>query len=156
MEAIIQIIAAFFSSVAFALLYNIRGKKVICAGIGGMLGWVLYILIGIIHPNQMVQYFGAAMFVTFYSEHYARYFKTPATVFLSTGIIPFVPGAGLYYTMTYALNGQFEMFTEKGLETITIAGSIAAGVMAASSLNRIIRGTKRFNRRKRERTEKSA
>lgn len=151
MEEIIQIIAAFFSSVAFALLYNIKGKKVVYAGLAGMLGWALYILIGMIHPNQMIQYFGSAVFVTFFSEHYARYFKTPSTVFLSPGIIPFVPGAGLYHTMTFALNGQFEMFTEKGLETITIAGSIAAGVMAASSINRITRGAKRFNRRKRER-----
>lgn len=149
MGDIIQIIAAFFSSVSFALLYNIRGKKVVYAGIAGMLSWALYLFIGMIHPNQMIQYFGGAVFVTLFSERYARKFKTPSTVFLSPGIIPFVPGAGLYYTMSYALNGQLDMFADKGLETITIAGSLAAGVMTASTLNRLIRGTKKFNRRKR-------
>lgn len=149
MEEIIQIIAAFFASVAFALLYNIKGKKIVYAGLAGMLGWAFYILIGVVHPDQVIQNFGGAVLVTLFSEHYAREFKTPSTIFLSPGIIAFVPGAGLYYTMGYALNGEFDLFALKGLDTITVAGSLAAGVMAASTLNRIIRGTKKFNRRKR-------
>lgn len=149
MEEIIQIIAAFFTSVAFALLYNIRGKKVILAGLGGMISWAIYIGIGIVHPHEMIQYFFAAAFVTWYSEFLAPIVKTPVTVFLSPGIIPFVPGRGLYYTMSYALSGELTLFTEMGLNTIATAVSIAAGIMGASAVYRIVRGVTRFNRRKR-------
>ena len=148
MEEIIQIIAAFFSSVAFALLYNIRGKKVVLAGFGGMISWAIYLGVGIIHPQEMIQYFFAAAFVTWYSEFLAPIVKTPVTVFLSPGIIPFVPGRGLYYTMSYALNGELTLFTEMGLNTLATAVSIAAGIMGASAVYRIVRGISRFNLRK--------
>lgn len=149
MEELIQIIASFFCSVAFALLYNIRGKKIILAGLGGMISWAIYIGIGIIYPHEMLQYFFAAAFVTWYSEFLAPIIKTPVTVFLSPGIIPFVPGRGLYYTMSYALNGELTLFTEMGLSTLGRAVSIAAGIMGASAVYRIVRGVSRFNRRKR-------
>ncbi|MBM6615411.1 threonine/serine exporter family protein [Desemzia sp. RIT804] len=149
MEEIIQIIAAFFCSIAFALLYNIRGKKAILAGFGGMIAWAIYIGIGIVYPHEMIQYFFAAVFVTWYSEFLAPILKTPVTVFLSPGIIPFVPGRGLYYTMSYALNGEVTLFTEMGLNTLGTAVSIAAGIMAASAVYRIVRGIARFNKRKR-------
>lgn len=57
MQDVIQIIAAYFTSVSFALLYNIRGNVVNLAGIGGMVSWALYLGIGYFYPNEIVQYF---------------------------------------------------------------------------------------------------
>ncbi|MCI3028715.1 threonine/serine exporter family protein [Desemzia sp. C1] len=148
MQDVIQIIAAYFTSVSFALLYNIRGNAVNLAGIGGMVSWTLYLGIGYFYPNEIVQYFFAAALVTWYSEFMARKLKMPAVVFLSPGIIPFVPGRGLYYTMSYALNGEMTLFSEMGIETVTIAVSIAAGIMAAAAIYQIVRGIERFNKRK--------
>ena len=60
------------------------------------------------------------------------------TVFLITGIIPLVPGGGLYYTMDYLINGDFAMFTSKGIQTAAAAGAIAAGASMVTSLVRML------------------
>ena len=66
----------------------------------------------------------------------SRIFKTPSTVFLVIGVLPMVPGGGIYYTMEYCIKGNTEMFISKGLETIAVAGAIAIGVSIASAIFR--------------------
>lgn len=39
---LIELIAAFFVSYSFGILFNIKGKYLIIAGGGGSLGWFLY------------------------------------------------------------------------------------------------------------------
>ena len=43
--------------------------------------------------------------------------KAPVTIFLLPGIFPLVPGAGIYYTAYYFLQGEQELFASKGGET---------------------------------------
>jgi uncharacterized membrane protein YjjB (DUF3815 family) len=79
------------------------------------------------------------------AEIFARMFKAPATVFLITGIIPLVPGGGLYYTMDALIDGNMALFAEKGIEAAGIAGAIAAGSSLVSSMVRILPKRKRKN-----------
>lgn len=131
-----QIITAFMGSLGFSILFNIKGKKIGYAALGGMLAWVIYLLGGLWLSGEMMQYFVSAIIVTFYSEICARIEKTPATTFLTAAIIPLVPGRALYYTMSYAINGKFVEFADYGSYTVSIAVAIAAGIMVASSLFR--------------------
>ena len=39
---IIQIITGFIGSLGFAVLFNIRGKRLIAAAFGGFLSWTLF------------------------------------------------------------------------------------------------------------------
>ena len=68
----------------------------------------------------------------------ARVMKAPATIFLIVGIIPLVPGGGLYYTMEALLSGDTALFAQTGLETAACAGAIAVGVSMVSSLARLL------------------
>ncbi|MDK2810897.1 MAG: hypothetical protein PWR27_1606, partial [Petroclostridium sp.] len=68
------------------------------------------------------------------SEFFARQFKMPVTIFLTSGIIPLVPGAGLYYTMLELVQNNYAAAISKGVETIFIAGSIAVAIAISSSL----------------------
>lgn len=133
----LQIILAFMGSLGFSILFNIKGRKIWYAALGGMLAWGIYLLGGLWLSGEMTQYFAAAIIVTFYSEICARIEKTPATTFLTAAIIPLVPGRALYYTMSYAINNQFGEFADYGSYTVSIAVAIAAGIMVASSLSRV-------------------
>jgi uncharacterized membrane protein YjjB (DUF3815 family) len=143
----VQIIMAFFGSLSFALLYNIRGKKHWYAAIGGMLAWSVYLLLGLWLDSNVIQYLIAASLVTVYAEVLARITKTPTTTYLITAIIPLVPGSGLYYTMSYAFNGLWEKSISTGVYTMALSAALAAGIMVASSIYRLSMAMHRYQKK---------
>ena len=42
---LLQILTGFLGSVGFAVLFNIRGKRLVAASIGGGLSWLFYLLL---------------------------------------------------------------------------------------------------------------
>ncbi len=131
---IIQVLASFVGSLGFAVLYNLRGKKLCMAGISGMVSWIAYLIVWNEMPSVFAANLAAAAVATIYAETMARILKTPVTVFLITGIIPLVPGGNLYYTMNYGLAKQWKLFSLYGQKTLLIAVAVAAGIMTASSI----------------------
>lgn len=131
---VIQIFASFAGSLGFALLYNLRGKKLWTAGVSGMISWAAYLFVWNQMPSGFAANLAAAAVATIYAETMARILKTPVTVFLITGIIPLVPGGNLYYTMNYVIAKEWHLFSLYGQKTMLTAIAIAAGIMVASSL----------------------
>lgn len=132
-----QIITSFLGALGFAILFNVRGRYLFETAIGGMLGWIAYSLFAACLPNEYLAFLAAAMLVTTYSEILARVEKAPTTTFLIAGMIPLVPGKGLYYTMSSAIAADSVGFFAQGMQTFGAAIAIAGGVMAASSLFRV-------------------
>lgn len=62
--------------------------------------------------------------------------KCPITIFLFPGIIPLVPGAGIYYTAYYLVTGQMSLAAVKGLEAVKIAFAIVLGIIFVVSIPR--------------------
>lgn len=124
-----QIITGFFGSVGFAIHYNIRGKRLAFAALGGGLSWLFYLLLNRVFPNDVLCYFLVSTLLAIYAEVMARVLKTPTTTFITTSLIPLVPGSSLYYTMTYAFSGQGSAFLEKGIHTLGLAGALAFGII---------------------------
>ena len=52
-------------------------------------------------------------------------------------IFPLIPGAGVYYTMNYGLQGNMEAFATQGMHTAAIAGIIAVGILLGSTALRM-------------------
>ena len=55
----------------------------------------------------------------------------PSTLYLVVGMIPLIPGAALYYMMRNAIQTNFKMFAERGLEAVITGGAIASGIITA-------------------------
>lgn len=108
----------------------------IAAATGGMLSWVIYVACMPL-GNDLAQYLISTIIVSAYAEVMARVFKAPVTGFLTIGILPLVPGGGIYYTMEYCVSGETSMFIETGIHTFAIAGALAVGVLVVSSLVRL-------------------
>ena len=131
-DAIIQVFTGFIGSCGFALLYNIRGLRFWFAGLGGLLSWSFYLILKLFIPGDILCYFIVAILTSVYAEIMARVMKTPTTTFIMTSLIPLVPGSALYYTMTHAFSGNFEGFIEKGIQTVGLAGALAAGIITVA------------------------
>ena len=129
---------AFIACASFCFIFQVRKPLFIfLCSLNGAVSWLVYLLTDFL-PAEAARYFLATIAVSILAEILARVLKAPATIFLVIGIIPLVPGGGLYYTMDYLISGNFAMFTSKGLQTAAAAGAIAAGASMVTSLVRIL------------------
>ena len=115
------------------LVFNIRGKKIFFAAFGGCLGWVLYLLLGLLFENEFARYLIVSIAVSLYGEIMARCLRTPTTVFSVVCLIPLVPGGALYYTMTNALSGSAQGFLSNGIRTLSLAAALSIGVVLVNT-----------------------
>lgn len=131
---IIEIIAAFFVAYGFGILFNIKGKFLILAGLGGSIGWAGYkisLLFGLPIP---LSYFISSISFGVFCEVCARIFKTPATILTVCSLIPLVPGYGVYNCIYQFILGDHLMAIDYGIETLSIAGSLALGLILVSTI----------------------
>lgn len=145
MDILLTCFYSFIACVGYCLVANVKPRKkmLLCASIGGAIGYGVFLSLQFM-GNELLQYFIAIMVLTIYAEILSRIFKTPATVYLIVGLIPLVPGGGIYYTMEKSIQGETIEFINTGLHTFGIAGAIALGILVASSLFRMIVNIKRI------------
>ncbi|WP_243108729.1 threonine/serine exporter family protein [Clostridium rectalis] len=129
---------AFIATLAFSIIFNIKGKKVFFAALGGGLGWFTYLLFLKLNFSNTLSFFYASTVAAIYSEIMARILKTPVTSFIICSILPLVPGGGMYYTMLESISGDINKFLSTGLSTLTIAGAIAISLVLVSSMTKLI------------------
>lgn len=134
-----QGIYSFLCVVGFSVLFNLPKKLIIAASISGMVGWLIYYYFQYIGTNFIVPAFVGSIAVGLVGEFLAIIKKHPATLFTIPGIIPFVPGYGIYYTMLYIVEEDFSQAMTTGAESLFIAISIACGIVLATSFIRIVR-----------------
>lgn len=129
--------ATWIGCIGFAILFNIHGPGGVLCALGGVLTWVVYDLTIRFGSSEIVAYFWGAIFASAYAETMARIRKYPAISYLVVSIFPLIPGAGVYYTMNYAVRGDMEMFAQQGMYTAAIAGVMAVGILLVSTLVRM-------------------
>lgn len=126
---LIQLIMAYFATVAFALLFHVPKKEFFYCGITGAIGWLFYLLVNDAIDSVSLASFVASVVITVISRFFAVNRKLPVTIFLISGILPLVPGAGIYYTTYYAFAHETTLAVSKGVESFSIALAIAFGIM---------------------------
>ena len=133
------VLYAFLACVGFCVVFEIKKPSFIFfASLIGAVAWAVYLLMAN-HFSSVISNLIATVVMSVLAELLARILKAPTTIFLVIGIVPLVPGGGLYYTMSHLLDGELELFTQRGLNTIAAAGAIAVGVSLVSSIARMIR-----------------
>lgn len=138
MQDWIQILMGYLGSLGFNILFNIRGRKLFIASLGGFISWTVFLLLEPLLPGEPIRYFLAATAITIYGEVFARIEKTPTTTFLVPSVIPLIPGGSLYYTMNYALNEQWDAFTDKAFYTLQLALALALGIITVTTAVRLL------------------
>lgn len=134
---LIQLVACFLGCSGFSIIFNIHGPGGLLCSLGGLLAWAVYILLLRSGFSDIMSYFWAAAISSAYSEIMARIRKYPAISYLVVSIFPLIPGAGVYYAMTYAVQGDMVRFANQGMHTAAIAGVIAVGILMVSTSVRV-------------------
>ncbi|MCS5423074.1 MULTISPECIES: threonine/serine exporter family protein [Psychrilyobacter] len=144
----IQILFAVLATFGFGIIFNIRREKLIFSALVGGISWGTYLFCLELSTSIILAYFASSVVLTICSEIFARLLKTPVTSILISGLIPLVPGSGIYYTMFYILEKNMEQAIYKGTETLFIAVALSFGIVVVSSLVRIIKTgqTNRYSR----------
>lgn len=139
----LQFLAGVGSTVGYALIFNQPRRHLIPTGLIGAAGWILYLVaVGVGYGDAFASFLSAFL-VTFLSQIAARMFKDPVMIFCIPGIMPIVPGAGMYRTMRAFVTHETALAAATGYATISMAGAIALGLLAATSLFQIMTAVKR-------------
>lgn len=131
---VLRIIATFMASLTFAVLFSAPRKELIYCGFSGAAGWLFFEILSTYYLNGLFPTFIAAMAATAVSRLFSFKRKQPITIYLIAGIIPFVPGAGIYYTMYHILMNDTASAVNYGVETVKTAGIISLGIVIIMSL----------------------
>jgi uncharacterized membrane protein YjjB (DUF3815 family) len=138
-----QIIFAFLGSCGFGIIFNIKGKNLLFASIGGASSWFCYLFLTQNNLGTVLSLFISSIIFSIYSEICARYLKTPVTTIIICSLIPLVPGAGMYYTMYETIKGNVKEAVALGLNTLSSAGVLALGVIFVSTITRQVTNLKK-------------
>ena len=133
LELILQVVSAFVGVVAVAVLFQVPKKYLMLAGVTGAAGWFLELVMEGVTENSMLSYFCAAFLVAILSQIFARVSKAPVTLYLVTGILPLVPGVGMYRTVYYLLQSNHGQTAYYLSYTLQIAGMIALAIFVVDS-----------------------
>lgn len=131
---IIQIVTGTVGSLGFALLFNLRGRRLVMAALGGFMSWTLFMIFNLFITNDPFNYFLVAIMMSLYAEIMARVLKSPTTTFITTSLIPLIPGGFLYQTMAFALEKNLEKFIETATYTLQLAAALALGIIVVTTI----------------------
>lgn len=131
----VQFIAALVGTSFFAVLFGVPRKFYFAAGVVGVLGWMVYILMSRYTPmGDFGSTFLAATMVAFLSRYAAIKLKCPSTVFLICGIFPLIPGAGVFWSAYYIASTQLESAIMMGLSSVKLTLAIVLGIIVAANV----------------------
>ncbi len=126
------------ATIGFSIFLNAPKNTLIPAGITGGIGWTLFYILINLTSNDILANFIPALIVSFISEILARRLKQPAILFVIPGIIPLVPGLGMYNTMLYLVQGNFDLAIATGATVLLVGGAISLGVLVVTSFFKTI------------------
>lgn len=133
-----EIIYAFFATFFFSIIFNLKGKKIFFSSLSGAITWYTYLLFFYTGHTKTASFFAASIAVALYSEIVAKIIKTTVTTLLIPGLIPLVPGSGIYYTMSNLVELNYSKSAAYGLETIFLTVAISLGIFLVSTFSQII------------------
>lgn len=146
----IQLPAAFIGTVGFSALFGTPRRYYLSCGLTGMMGWIVYLwIVSTGAQHLVVAAFLGALTVALVSSLLAVVRKCPSTVFLICGIIPLVPGGGIFWTAYYLVSDQLRIAATTGFTAIKVTIAIAGGIILVGALaGRLRKSVLRHNNKK--------
>jgi uncharacterized membrane protein YjjB (DUF3815 family) len=146
LELLAQLVTSFIAASGFGILFGAPKRAVIQAGLVGMFGWLLYIILTPAFMNNVPATIFAAMLVSVLSYACAKIFKLPIIIFNVSGIIPLVPGGLAYNAMRHFVENDYNTALELSAEVVLLAGGIAIGLMFSEIIRQISKKLSKFRK----------
>lgn len=119
----VQLISCGVASMGFALVFKAAVRQSVYAGAGGLITCACYLLVQYLCGNDFAAVMAGAAFVAAYAYFMSRIHRAPATIFLTTSIMPLIPGATLFYLMHGLVQADY---TAASGQTILLAQTCLA------------------------------
>lgn len=129
-------IYAYIATLSYAIIFNVNKKNAYLAALGGALGWICFSISLDIFNLYGLSYFLAAVLISLYGEIMARKKKMPVTAFLTTALIPLVPGGDLYKTMLSFIKKDYMGAIDGFVGAVIATGALALGILMVSTLTK--------------------
>lgn len=139
---LIKVLGAALAVFAFSILLEAPKKYLYCAGTVGAVGWFVFLVAEWQGASVIIATFVSALTISFVSHIFAITFKAPVTVFLIAGILPTVPGTGMYRIAYYFIAGNMDKMNYYFIQTLETAGMIALAIFIMDTIFKVIRGKK--------------
>lgn len=134
---IFKVFGAFLSVFGFSILLDVPKKFVVLSAGIGAFGWFIFLNVDNQRHSVVMATFVSGIFIALISHSMARVFKAPVTVFLIAGILPLVPGKGMYDTVYHLLKHDTQGAGNTALETLMVAGAIALAIFIMDTIFRM-------------------
>lgn len=122
----------------FAIFFNVDRRILPYVSVVGGIGWLMYVEGSIKFENPIIYSFLPAAFISLSAEFLARKLKQPAIIIVIPGILPLVPGIGLYNTVYYIIQKEYIQAATSGTRAVIISLGIALGILVMSSLSKVL------------------
>ena len=139
-DFIMHVMCPFIGTIGYAVLFNIPKKFYLCCGFTGAAGWLIYHAVVSMNASAVTASFFGTLAVVLTSRVLSVRKKCPIIIFLVSGILPLVPGAGIYYTVYYMVTNQLAEAVLRGMDC---AGIVHSGRDISACVHREGRQTKK-------------
>lgn len=133
-QILIEVIGCFIAIFSFGFIIHIPNRYLLRAGVIGAIAGMIYLICVEMGMNIVLSNFISAFIISIICHLCARMFKTPVTLFLVAGILPTVPGAGMYSTVYYFLEADQKMASAYLVQTLEVAGVIALAIFIVDTI----------------------
>lgn len=133
-QLLLQFLLAGVGTLFFGIRFAVPRRTLLHCGLVGGVGWLVYELAILYGMAPEAASLLAVIPLTMLSRVFAILLKAPVTVFLLCGIFPLVPGAGIYYTASYFIQGDNALAVVNGISTFKVAVALAVGISVVLSL----------------------
>ncbi len=134
-----QFIYAGLATFGFTIIFRVPKSDILVCSLIGASGWLTYqIAFGYGFTTIMACFLGACT-VALLSDIFSKLLKDASTIFIIPGIMPLVPGAGMYKMMLELIHNDMTGFATEATQTLMSAGAIAVGLLVMGSLLKILR-----------------
>lgn len=144
MQIVLTTLMGMIGAVSFAMLFNVRGYKLIAHAIGAMISWIVYMYVFGINQDKVISLFCATVTIGILSEILARLMKAPVIVMLVPMLVPLFPGSDLFYSTSYLVRGDNELGMQFLELVLKEAGAMALAIIIVTSLTQVVIKIARF------------
>lgn len=130
---------SFLAIFCFAVLLECPKKYLPYAGLIGAVGGGVYLLSLELQTGAVIASFLSALVIAMMSHTFARCLHAPVTIFLIPGILPTVPGAGMYRIIYYIMAGERSRSAYYFIQTLEIAGMIALAIFLVGTFFKVLK-----------------
>ena len=138
----IQFSFSFLATAAFAVITTVPRRSLICGGLSGAFGWMIYLICVQIGGSAAFGSLLGSLGVAFISDLFSKRLKMPVTIFNIPGMVPLVPGGLAYQAVRNLVTESYREAAHYAVQAIMIAGAIALGLVLSEVFNHNIRNFK--------------